>query len=85
MCVRFGSDVAWDAASGSTAGAAARREAAGEGATDAVSATAAAGGAETARSATDLGSYFLVRFKSTSLTIALSVSWTPIPVVATDS
>jgi hypothetical protein len=36
-------------------------------------------------SAPDFVSYFLVRFKRTSLTIALSVSCTPIPVVATDS
>jgi hypothetical protein len=85
MCVRVVSGAAWVLADDSATGEAARRGGAGAAAIEAMAATAAAGGAATGISAADLGSYFRVRFKRTSLTIALSVSCTPIPVVATDS
>ena len=52
---------------------------------DAIATVATAGGTATAGSAADFGSYFLVRFKRTSFTIAFRVSCTPMPVVATDS
>ena len=72
---------------GSATGAAARMGA-GVGAGAGAVAARTEGGAAAAAiaaSATALDSYFFVRLSSTSLTIAFSVSCTPMPVVATDS